>query len=100
MQYIGIDYDYEYSGRIVLGINPKRNKSGRERYRKVIELVFDAGIVLETADITEIWRQVDERIDKGRISLRWEQEDNNYFYLINYRFMGLNERRDSEADSG
>jgi hypothetical protein len=63
-------------------------------------LVFDAGIVLETTDITEIWRQVDERIDKGRISLWWEQEDNNYFYLINYRFMGLNERRDSEADSG
>lgn len=100
MRYIGIDYDYEYSGRIVLGVDPKRSKSGRERYRKVIELVFDTGIVLETTDITEIWRQVDERNDKGRISYWWEQEDNDYSYLINYRFMGVNEHRDSEADSG
>ena len=34
MQYIGIDYDYEYSGRIVLGINPKRNKSGGKDIEK------------------------------------------------------------------
>lgn len=100
MQYIGIDYDYEYSGRIVLGVDPKRSKSGRERYRKVIELVFDKGVVLETTDITEIWRKEDEQNDKDLISYWWDQEENGYFYLINYSFMGVNEPRDSKVDSG
>ena len=100
MQYIGIDYDYEYSGRIVLGVDPKRSKSGRERYRKVMELTFDTGIVLETADITEIWRFVAERQDKGSLSYWWEQEENDYFHLINYSFMGVNEPHDSGGDSG
>ena len=84
MQYIGIDYDCDYSGKIVLGVDPKRNESGRERYRKVIELVFDKGIVLDTIDITEIWWEVNGQHDKGSTSYWWEREDNNYFYLINY----------------
>ena len=91
MQYIGIDYEYEYSGRIVLGLNPKRNKSGLERYRKVIELVFENGMVLEATDITEHWRSSEERQGEATASYWWEQKDNDYFYLINFSFMGIDE---------
>ena len=38
MQYRGINYICEYSGRIVLGIEPIQNKSRKERYREVYEL--------------------------------------------------------------
>ena len=44
MQYKGIDYLYEYSGRVVLGINPAQSKFGQERYREVYELLFDKGV--------------------------------------------------------
>ena len=100
MQYLSIDYDYEYSGRIVLGISPIRNKSGRVRYRRVIELVFNSGIVMEASDISERWRPIDERNGFDSISYWWEQEDNDYSYLINYCLMGVNEPNDSESDCG
>ena len=92
MQYIGINYDYEYSGRIVLGIDPEQNKAGRKKYRKVIELLLDMGIVEEETDITEIWQTVDGRQTEKVMNYWWERQSNNYYILIN-TFMGVNEPR-------
>jgi len=58
---------------------------------KVIELVFENGMVLEATDITEHWRSSEERQGEATASYWWEQKDNDYFYLINFSFMGIDE---------
>lgn len=47
MQYKCIDYLYDYSGKVVLGIEPAQNKSGQERYQEVYELLFDKGVLIQ-----------------------------------------------------
>ncbi len=89
MQYRSIDYIYEYSGRIVIGIETEQNKSGKERYREVYELLFETGILLEEADITSTWKAVYEKQNGQPEEYWWESEDNNYFNLMNYAFMGV-----------
>lgn len=89
MQYRGIDYTYEYSGRVVLGIEPAQNKSGKERYRQVYELLFEDGLLTEEADITSIWKAVCEKQKGQPEEYWWEAKDNNYFDLMNYAFMGV-----------
>ena len=88
MQYMGIDYDVDYTGRIALGVKPSTNKSGERRYRRVYDLLFESGILLESTDITELWRSTVGG-EQTCSDYWWQQEENDYYYLINYRFMGL-----------
>ena len=89
MQYSDIDYYSDYTGRVVLGIDPVQNKPEQERYRSVIELVLDSGIVMETTDITDLWKAAKGRSDDSSTSYWWEHKENSYSYLINYGLMGL-----------
>ncbi len=90
MQYRGIDYLYEYSGRIVLGVEPAQNKVGEKKYQKVYELLFEEGILIEKADITSTWRAVTDNQAGRTEEYWWESQDNNYSELINYALMGAN----------
>ena len=94
MQYKGIDYLYEYSGRVVLGINPAQSKFGQERYREVYELLFDKGVLINESDITESWKAVCEKQKGQPEEYWWEATDNNYFDLMNYAFMGVRSEPD------
>lgn len=91
MQYLGINYLFEYSGKIVIGIRPSYSKSGRQRYKKVLELQFATGILVEKTDITEIWKSIENDQENESIHYWWQQECCNYYHLVNYSFMGLNE---------
>lgn len=91
MQYKDINFEINYTGKIAIGTVPKPNKAGETRYRQVLELTFEEGVLLETADITQEWK---ETITSNRISTAeywWAREENDYFRLINYGFMGLRE---------
>lgn len=94
MQYRGIDYIYEYSGRIVFGIEPVQNKSGKERYQEVRELLFDKGALIDEEDITAPWNAVCEKQEGQPEDYWWEAKDNNYFDLMNYAFMGMRSEPD------
>ena len=89
--------DYEYSGRIVLGIEPEQGKSGQERYQEVHELLFDKGVLIDDADITAPWNAVCEKQKGQPEDYWWEEKDNNYFDLMNYAFMGVRSALDPIA---
>ena len=83
MQYMGINYEYEYSGKIVLGVNPKRGVPEGERYLKVVELCFVDGILTESSEITDLWRSANEQKEKKSTRYWWEEKENSYAYLVN-----------------
>ncbi len=95
MQYLGINYAVDYTGMIVLGVDPKPNKRGDKRYRQVLELTFEEGILLDTADITQTWRKAISPDNTDVAEHWWEKEEYSYFMLINYSFMGLREANNS-----
>lgn len=83
MQYMGINYEYEYSGKIVLCVNPKRGVPAGERYLKVVELCFVDGILTESSEITDLWRSANEQKEKKSTRYWWEEKENSYAYLVN-----------------
>lgn len=75
-----------------MGIDPERNKAGQKRYRKVVELLLDMGIVEEETDITKIWQTVNGRQTENTMNHWWAHQSNNYYVPIN-TFMEVNETR-------
>ena len=88
-QYNGINYNTGYSGAIVIGVEPVRKRREPEQYRQVLELRYRCGFLSETRDITELWREARREDGKCDAEYWWMEEKNNYFYLINFAFMGL-----------
>lgn len=89
MQYKNIDYVYEYTGKILLGIEPSANKLGQDRYQKVYELEYKNGLLDSQVDITKQWKDVCLKESGEPEEYWWESESTNYFHLINYTFMGI-----------
>lgn len=100
MQYMGINYECDYTGNIVLGVDPSQNKAGQRCYRKVYDLAFEVGILIESTDITEKWRLSINQKNKEASKYWWEDENHNYYYLINYGLMGVNSLQNRESISG
>ena len=88
MMYEDINYLFKYTGQIVLGINPNTKKYDTERYEKVYEMDYKEGILVQQKDITAIWKTANENETK----FWWQEEKNEYFYLINYSFMGIEKK--------
>jgi len=88
MQYIDINYDVDYLGKIVLGTGATKDKQGQRAYKQVLELSFEDGIIVRTKDITEAWRYYAKNEKKNVDKHWWTDEKRDYYYLINYHFMG------------
>ena len=88
-QYIGINYNTGYSGAIVIGVEPVRKRREPEQYCRVLELRYRCGFLSETKDITDLWREARQEDGKSDAEYWWMKKTNNYFYLINFAFMGL-----------
>ena len=100
MQYIGINYEYDYTGNIVLGVVPSQNKAGQRRYRKVFDLEFEVGILIESIDITEKWRLSINPKNKEGSKYWWENENHRYDYLVNYGLMEVDSLKNIGSTSG
>ena len=89
MRYMDINCDVEYSGRIAIGVKPSSSKSGKRSYKRVYDLLFDSGILIEFTDITDIWKSADSCAGSNPGTCWWMERENDYYYLLNYRFMGI-----------
>ncbi len=87
MQYTGLNLEIEFSGKILIGLDPKESKSGKIRYRQVSELSYDSGILTNTADITALYRL---SFSGEPPDCWWAQEEYRYYHLINYSLMEMN----------
>ena len=83
--YENINYLFEYTGNIVIGVDFDSQKHGAERYECVYELEYMEGILVQQSDITDKWKNVNEK----EVKYWWQEKENDYFYLINYSYMGI-----------
>ena len=82
MQYSNIDYEVDYTGKMVLGIDFDRSQD--DRYKQVLELGFEHGILMDTIDITTIWKASKKKDIIAPDDIWWMKEKNDYYYRLNY----------------
>ena len=82
MQYSNIDYEVDYTGKMVLGIDFDRSQD--DRYKQVLELGFEHGILMDTIDITTIRKASKKKDIIAPDDIWWMKEKNDYYYRLNY----------------